>query len=263
MNLQIRVGLNSGEVVVGAIGSDLHMDYTAVGRTTHLASRMEQFASPGAILVTRSTLDLAEGFIAVNPLGPVPIRGLAEAVEVYEVTGPGPARTRLQAAARRIGQSIIVLRARTERDFDAAFATLVERRAGALVVSDDAVFANRRDILVGLAARHAIPAIYGRREYVAAGGLIRLRGTGTLDSEPRYRLEGEVAPAVDLAALLGGGTTSALAGTFLMDGRGTRPETMSGSARISADGSYGSHRLARTRLSLGLVGGTARLTGRG
>jgi class 3 adenylate cyclase/tetratricopeptide (TPR) repeat protein len=101
VNLQIRVGLNSGEVVVGAIGSDLHMDYTAVGRTTHLASRMEQFASPGSILVTRSTLDLAEGFIAVNPLGPVPIRGLAEAVEVYELTGPGPARTRLQAAARR------------------------------------------------------------------------------------------------------------------------------------------------------------------
>ena len=57
VNLQIRVGLNSGEVVVGAIGSDLRMDYTAVGRTTHLAARMEQLASPGSILVTPSTLD--------------------------------------------------------------------------------------------------------------------------------------------------------------------------------------------------------------
>ena len=51
--MQIRVGLNSGEVVVRAIGSDLHMDYTAVGQTTHLAARMEQLASPGSILITR------------------------------------------------------------------------------------------------------------------------------------------------------------------------------------------------------------------
>src|SRR5436309_9201509 len=101
VNVQIRVGLNSGEVVVRAIGSDLHMDYTAVGQTTHLAARMEQFASPGSILLTPSTLELVEGFVAVKPLGPVPVKGLADAVEVYEVTGAGPARTRLQAAARR------------------------------------------------------------------------------------------------------------------------------------------------------------------
>jgi class 3 adenylate cyclase/tetratricopeptide (TPR) repeat protein len=101
VNVQIRVGLNSGEVVVRAIGSDLHMDYTAVGQTTHLAARMEQFASPGSILLTPSTLELVEGFVAVKPLGPVPVKGLADAVEVYEVTGAGAARTRLEAAARR------------------------------------------------------------------------------------------------------------------------------------------------------------------
>jgi class 3 adenylate cyclase len=101
VNVQIRVGLNSGEVVVRAIGSDLNMDYTAVGQTTHLAARMEQFASPGSILLTTSTLELAEGFVAVTPLGPVPVKGLADAVEVYAVTGAGPARTRLQASARR------------------------------------------------------------------------------------------------------------------------------------------------------------------
>ncbi len=101
VNVQIRVGLNSGEVVVRAIGSDLHMDYTAVGQTTHLAARMEQFASPGSILLTPATLDLVEGYVAVKPLGPVPVKGLAEAVEVYEVTGAGPARTRLQASAVR------------------------------------------------------------------------------------------------------------------------------------------------------------------
>jgi class 3 adenylate cyclase/tetratricopeptide (TPR) repeat protein len=99
--VKIRVGLNSGEVVVRAIGSDLHMDYTAVGQTTHLAARMEQIADPGAIVITPETLALAEGYVEVKSLGPVPVKGLADAVEVYEVTGAGPARTRLQAATRR------------------------------------------------------------------------------------------------------------------------------------------------------------------
>jgi class 3 adenylate cyclase/tetratricopeptide (TPR) repeat protein len=100
VNLQIRVGLNSGEVVVGTIGSDLRMDYTAIGRTAHLAARMEQLASPGSILVTPSTLELAEGFVAVKSLGRVPVKGLAEPLEVHEVTGVGSARTRFQAVAR-------------------------------------------------------------------------------------------------------------------------------------------------------------------
>jgi class 3 adenylate cyclase/tetratricopeptide (TPR) repeat protein len=101
VNVQIQVGLDSGEVVVRAIGSDLHMDYTAVGQTTHLASRMEELARPGTILLTRSTLELAEGYVSVKPLGPVSVKGLPDAVEVYEITGAGLARTRLQAAARR------------------------------------------------------------------------------------------------------------------------------------------------------------------
>src|SRR5262245_64674884 len=100
-NVKIRVGLNSGEVVVRAIGSDLHMDYTAVGQTTHLAARMEQIADPGAIVITPETLALVEGFVAVKSLGPVPVKGLAGPVDVYEVTGTGPARTRLQASAQR------------------------------------------------------------------------------------------------------------------------------------------------------------------
>jgi class 3 adenylate cyclase/tetratricopeptide (TPR) repeat protein len=99
--IHIRVGLNAGEVVVRAIGSDLHMDYTAVGQTTHLAARMEQMAMPGSILITAAVLALAEGFIAVKPLGPVPVKGLAAPVEVYEVVDVGPVRTRLQAAVAR------------------------------------------------------------------------------------------------------------------------------------------------------------------
>ena len=99
--VSIRVGLNSGEVVVGNIGSDLRMEYTAVGQTTHLAARMEQLASPGTTLLTAATLHLAEGYVSVNSRGKVPVKGLADPVEVFELTGAGSARTRLQVAASR------------------------------------------------------------------------------------------------------------------------------------------------------------------
>jgi class 3 adenylate cyclase len=81
--LQIRVGLNSGEVVLLAIGNDLHMAYRAVGQTTHLAACMEQMAMPGSILITPVVLQLAEGHIQVNALGPVPIQGLHAPVEIF------------------------------------------------------------------------------------------------------------------------------------------------------------------------------------
>jgi class 3 adenylate cyclase len=99
--VRIRVGLNSGVVVVRAIGSDLHMDYTAVGQTTHLAARMEQIADPGTVLVTPATLALAEGFVQVRSLRPTPVKGLGDPIEVYELTGASPVRSRLQAAAAR------------------------------------------------------------------------------------------------------------------------------------------------------------------
>ena len=101
IEVQIRVGLNSGEVVVRVIGSDLRMDYTAVGQTTHLAARMEQLAPPGTIRLTADTLRLAEGYIEVKPLGPVPVKGLEAPVDVYEMIGAGPRRSRLHAAAAR------------------------------------------------------------------------------------------------------------------------------------------------------------------
>src|SRR5579864_3053194 len=99
--VQIRVGLNSGEVVVGSIGNDLHMDYTALGQTTHLAARMEQMAKPGSVLVTGETLKLAEGYVQIRPLGAVAVKGLETAMQVYELIGPGPARSRLQASVAR------------------------------------------------------------------------------------------------------------------------------------------------------------------
>ncbi len=101
VDVQIRVGLNSGEVVVRAIDSDLHMDYSAIGQTTHLAARMEQLARPGNTLITRDTLRLAEGYVEVRPLGLVPVKGLPESVEVFELVRFAPVHSRLQAAAAR------------------------------------------------------------------------------------------------------------------------------------------------------------------
>ena len=101
VRVAIRVGLNSGEVVVRAIGSDLHMDYTAVGQTTHLAARMEQLAHPGTTLLTPNTLRLAEGYLEVQALGPVPVKGLEAPVEVYELLGAAPSRSRLHPAVAR------------------------------------------------------------------------------------------------------------------------------------------------------------------
>jgi class 3 adenylate cyclase/tetratricopeptide (TPR) repeat protein len=101
LEMQARVGLNSGEVVVRAIGNDLHMDYSAVGQTTHLAARMEQLATPGSIRLTAATLYLVEGLVQVNALGQFPVKGLTEPVEVFELTGASTIRRRLQASAAR------------------------------------------------------------------------------------------------------------------------------------------------------------------
>src|SRR2546430_6702782 len=101
VEVQIRVGLNSGEVVVRSIGSDLHMDYSAVGETTHLAARMEQLATPGTIRLTAATLRLVEDVVQVLTLGPVPVKGLVEPVEVFELIRASGIRRRVQAAAAR------------------------------------------------------------------------------------------------------------------------------------------------------------------
>jgi len=99
--VQIRVSLHSGAVVVWAIDSSLHMDYTAVGQTTHLAARREQMAKPGSVLTTGETLRLAIGFVQVKALGPVAVKGLADPVEVFELVCASSTQTRMQAFAAR------------------------------------------------------------------------------------------------------------------------------------------------------------------
>ncbi len=98
---QVRLGLNSGPVVVGAIGDDLRMDYTAQGLTTNLAARMQQAADPGAILVAALTYRLGEGYFRFRPLGPMRVRGVSEPVEGYVLEGEGTVISRLEASLRR------------------------------------------------------------------------------------------------------------------------------------------------------------------
>jgi class 3 adenylate cyclase len=84
VSIQIRVGLNSGEVVVRAIGSDLRMDYTAVGQTTHLAARMEQLADSGSIVARPGDAATRRGLRRRQAAGRRQVKGLGEPVEVYE-----------------------------------------------------------------------------------------------------------------------------------------------------------------------------------
>ena len=77
------------------------MDYSAGGQTTHLAARMEQLATPGSTRLTAATLELAEGYVAVKAAGTVPVKGLEEPVEVYEMIGAESRRSRLHASAAR------------------------------------------------------------------------------------------------------------------------------------------------------------------
>ena len=109
LNLSIRAGLNTGEVIVGAIGDDLRMDYTAQGLTVNLAARMEQICEPGRIYATRNTAALAEGYFRLRDLGEMAVAGMDAPLRVYEVEGEGTVKTRLErglarGAARFVGR---------------------------------------------------------------------------------------------------------------------------------------------------------------
>src|SRR5213083_1396764 len=101
LEFAVRMGLNSGEVVLGRIGEDLRMDYTAVGHTVGLAARMEQLAAPGTVYLTEHTARLVQGFFTLRDRGTPPMRGVSVPVRVYELEGVGPLRTRLDASRRR------------------------------------------------------------------------------------------------------------------------------------------------------------------
>jgi class 3 adenylate cyclase len=102
VNLQVRVGVNTGEVVVRSIKTDdAHTEYTPIGHSISLASRLQTLANPGSIGISEAVRKLVEGYFSLKPLGPALIKGVSEPVNVYEVTGLGPLRTRLQRSAGR------------------------------------------------------------------------------------------------------------------------------------------------------------------
>src|SRR5712692_2757941 len=101
-NVQIRIGLNTGEVVLRSIRKDdLHTDYVPIGQSTNLAARMESLATPGSIVLTENTYKLTEGYFNFKALGAAQVKGFSDPINVYEVLGVGPLRTRLQVAAQR------------------------------------------------------------------------------------------------------------------------------------------------------------------
>ena len=126
VDLQLRLGLNSGLVVVGRIGDDLRMDYTAVGDTTHLASRVQGLAEPGTILITEGTHRLVNGYVQTVNLGPVSVKGRSERVRVYSVIGRRRGRTRLEVSVER-GLTELVGR---ERELAVLHECLARVRAG-------------------------------------------------------------------------------------------------------------------------------------
>lgn len=101
LNLTLRVGLNSGEVIVGAIGDDLRMDYTAQGHTVNLAARLEHICEPGRVYLSRDTARLVEGYFTLRSLGQMPVDGIDEAIEVFDLEGTGPLSTRLDRSLAR------------------------------------------------------------------------------------------------------------------------------------------------------------------
>jgi class 3 adenylate cyclase len=99
--LEARVGINSGEVVMRTVEAGGHVEYTPVGYVTNLAARLQTAAPAGGIAISEDTLRLVEGYFELRSLGPSPIKGVPQLVNVYEVIGPGPLRTHFQVSARR------------------------------------------------------------------------------------------------------------------------------------------------------------------
>jgi class 3 adenylate cyclase/tetratricopeptide (TPR) repeat protein len=125
LNFSVRMGVNSGEVIVGKIGDDLRMEYTAQGHTVGLASRMEQIAEPGKVYLTEHAAALVQGFFQLGDLGQMEVKGVPELLRVYELQGVGRFRTRLDISRTR-GFSRFVGRAEEMQVLESALARAQE-----------------------------------------------------------------------------------------------------------------------------------------
>lgn len=192
----VRTGLHSGEVVVGRIGDDLRMEYTAQGHTVGLAARMEQLAPPGRIYLTEATAALIGGRFALHDLGPREVRGVREPVRVRELLGRGELRTRLDEARMR-GLSRLVGRAAESQRLDAALVRAIAGAGSVVALSGEAGVGKSRlafELVQRARAQgvvvhetHALP--YGRTvAFQPARELLRsLLGIGAGDSTEHAR----------------------------------------------------------------------------
>src|SRR5438552_535906 len=133
--LQARIGINTGPVVVGNVGNDLKMDYTAIGDTTNLAARLQALAEPGSVLISETTYRLVRGFFEVRALGPLAIRGKADRVPGYEVVGRSELVTPMAIASER-GLTPLVGRTAELARLDESFRRLGNRAQIVSVVGD-------------------------------------------------------------------------------------------------------------------------------
>ena len=155
LGLQIGVGMNSGEVVVRSIDTDLNIDYSAIGHTTHLAARMQELAGPGVILISASTLRQVEGFVQVDSVGPVQAKGVSRPLEAYSLVGTTSARTRVQAGAAR-GLTPLVGRNAEIHIFNNLVEQTAARRGNILAMVGEPGVGKSR--LVHEFTRHQLPA---------------------------------------------------------------------------------------------------------
>ena len=165
--LKLRVGVNSGEVVVRAINNDLTISYSAMGMTTHLAARMEQTAEPGIIQISSDTLRLVSGLVDAGPLGEIAVKGVSKPVPVYELRGLAKARTRLEAASLA-GLTRFVGREQEMRVLEERFAEAEAGRGHAVSIVGDPGIGKSR-LLIEFRARIGNRAAWGEGHSVSFG----------------------------------------------------------------------------------------------
>jgi class 3 adenylate cyclase/tetratricopeptide (TPR) repeat protein len=143
LNFSVRVGINSGEVVAGAIGDEGELEYTAVGHTVGLAQRMEALAEPGKAYLTEHTAKLAEGYLELRDLGEFEVKGASKPIGVFELVGAGSARSRLDLSRER-GLSRFVGRAEEMKLLEEALEQTKEGRGAVIgVVAEPGVGKSR------------------------------------------------------------------------------------------------------------------------
>ena len=205
--LELRMGVHTGFVVVGAIGDNLRMDYTAVGDTTHLAARLQQLAEPGAIVISDATARLVEGYARLESLGPREIRGKSQRVVVHTVLGIGSRRSRLDETNRDLSRFV-----GRDRELSALTDLLAQVELGhgqvAGIVGEPGVGKSRlilelRRALAGRAVTYLEGRClsYGRSiPYLPVLDLVRA-GCGILDADGPEAIGAKVREALETLAL--------------------------------------------------------------